>query len=56
MGFAEFRSFRKVHRNVQVIGRDWRVWKFVLSQRLPHTGIYVGFVIYVEPQDTTIFS
>jgi hypothetical protein len=37
------------------MGRDWRVWKFVLLQRLPHTGKYVGFVIYVEPQDTTIF-
>jgi hypothetical protein len=38
------------------MGRVWRVWKFVLLQRLPHTDKYVGFVIYVEPQNTTIFS
>jgi len=31
------------------------VWKFVLSQRFPHTGKYVGFVVYVESQNTAIF-
>ncbi len=54
--FAESRSFSKAHRNVEIMGSDWRVWKFVLLQRLPHTGKYVGFVVYVEPQNTTIFS
>jgi hypothetical protein len=34
---------------------DWRGWKFVLFQRVPHAGKYVGFVIYVKPQNTTIF-
>ena len=38
------------------MGRDRRVWKLVFLQRLPHTDEYVGFVIYVEPQNTTIFS
>jgi len=38
------------------MGSDWWVWKFVLSQRFPHTGKYVGFVVYVEPQNTAIFS
>jgi len=38
------------------MGSDGRVWKVVLLQRRPHTGKYVGFVIYVESQNTTIFS
>lgn len=38
------------------MGGEWGVWKFVLLQRLPHTGKYVGLVIYVEPQNTAIFS
>src|SRR5258708_25554729 len=45
-------SFRKVHRNVHVIGRDWRVSKSVLLEGLPRAGKYIGFVIGVEPRNT----
>ena len=27
------------------MGSHWRVWKFLLLQRLPHTGEYVGFLV-----------
>ena len=41
---------------MHVIGGELWVREFVLLQRLPHTCINVGFVVYVEPQNMTIFS
>jgi hypothetical protein len=47
-------KFRKAHRNVHVVGGEWRVWKSVLLQRLPRASKNAGFVIEVKPQNTTI--
>ena len=41
---------------MHVIGRERWVRKFLFLQGLPHTCIYVGYVVYVEPQNMTIFS
>jgi hypothetical protein len=41
---------------MHVIGGELWVREFVLLQGLPHTCINVGFVVYVEPQNMTIFS
>jgi hypothetical protein len=38
------------------MGRQWRVRKFFFLERLPYTCIYVGFVVYVEPQNMAILS
>jgi len=55
--FAESRSFIKVIETCKVIGREWRVWKFVLCAASCRTQAkYVGFVIYVRAANTTIFS
>jgi hypothetical protein len=49
-------SFLKAHRNVHVIRKMRRGWKFALLQRLPNTRKCVGLVFYVQPQNMAIFS